>query len=297
MNRESVVALARLVAEVAGTPEPLIVGSQALYASLTDVPDGVEHSKECDFLFPLGDEGRERVRDQLGFGSSFHEVRGYYADPLVLPTVILPAGWESRLRPIGDATGIAGRCTDLYDTCVSKLMAGRRQDHDLVGALVTNGSLDLDVLLARASLLGTHPNGGILPERLESFGRSRGVALAQGVPESITTFASALRSEVFARAGVGPLREGLAESLDSYLAMRRRAADPLAREVIDVLRARARAWIAAAPEAVVRPLFEELTEAIGHDRDRVLIDLLDTASVDPTVGAAVRAYRQACVRR
>ena len=59
MNRESVVALARLVAEVAGTPEPLIVGSQALYASLKDVPDEAPVSA-CPHPRRLGEPEQSR---------------------------------------------------------------------------------------------------------------------------------------------------------------------------------------------------------------------------------------------
>jgi hypothetical protein len=178
---------------------------------------------------------------------------------------------------------------------VAKLMASRAQDHDLVGALVTGGVLDLDVLLERALGVVAHPLAIALAEKLEAFARSRALAAAPREAARILSFADERRAEVFAAAGASESHVAVAATLDEDLVRQRRAADSIGRERIDALRALARVWIAAAPAETVRPLFEALAAAAPVDRPLVIRTILERASSDPRVAAAVRAVRDASI--
>lgn len=122
MKKWQLLDLIRRVHELTNINEPVIVGSQSLFAVTDQVPPIVARSVEADFLIAQhGIEARNKVGDELGITSGFYEVHGYYADPLGLATVVLVPGWEARLQPLADETGtVIARCLELHDVAVSK---------------------------------------------------------------------------------------------------------------------------------------------------------------------------------
>lgn len=171
MKKEHVISLTRRVSAVAGVETPIIVGSQALYAAARSVPGAVERSTECDFL--LGGAGIDalmRVRQELGVLSAFQERMGYHADALGRSSVVFPPGWEDRLQPLKDEHGhTVAFCTEIHDTCVAKLMAGRDKDWPLLIDVLASGLVSMSTLMERAALVAQLPEQAALLDRLKRF--------------------------------------------------------------------------------------------------------------------------------
>lgn len=131
MRKELLYDIVRRVSDLTGVEEPVIVGSQSLYAATEYVPSIVRNSVECDFMLAeAGIEAIQAVNHHLGILSSFSKNNGYFADGLGLATVVLAPGWKERLVPLKDGNGqTVALCLELHDTAVSKLMAGRDKDY------------------------------------------------------------------------------------------------------------------------------------------------------------------------
>ena len=80
MNKEQLLDLTERLKLVARVELPIIVGSQALYAVTSQVPDSVKRSVECYFLLLAGPPAFRAVIKQSVFASSFQETNGYQAD-------------------------------------------------------------------------------------------------------------------------------------------------------------------------------------------------------------------------
>ena len=118
----------------------------------------------------VGPPAFRAVIEQIGFASSFQETHGYYADAVGLATVVLPSGWQERLVPLTDESGkLHAYCLEVYDTCVSKLMAGREKDFAFIKELLENGLMDMNTFIVRAELVANMPQSDALPPRLEKL--------------------------------------------------------------------------------------------------------------------------------
>jgi hypothetical protein len=171
VKKEQALKLAEQVSELTGIATPIIVGSQSLYALTEDVPEAVRQSVECDFLLADASvEGFRKVISEIGFASDFQARTGFYADALGLATVVLPPGWQERLLPLTDADGRVGAyCLEVYDACVSKLMAGREKDFVFIRSLLDERLILLGALVERASLVRNMVQAPALLPRLEKL--------------------------------------------------------------------------------------------------------------------------------
>lgn len=83
---------------------------------------------------------------------------------------MLPTGWQERLVPLADDAGkLHAYCLEVYDTCVSKLMAGREKDFAFVKELLDRGLVEMDTFIARAELVADMPQSNALSPRLEKL--------------------------------------------------------------------------------------------------------------------------------
>jgi hypothetical protein len=132
-----------------GESKFIIIGSQSLHGKGIEVDDLLV-SAEADIYIP-GREEKTEVLNSIGEGSRFHETYGYYADPVDETTAILPRKWKTRLvnLPAGDTNGAKGLCLEPHDMAISKYIAGRDKDLQLLEALARRRILDKAVLLAR----------------------------------------------------------------------------------------------------------------------------------------------------
>lgn len=99
MRREQLEHVLRAASEIVGERDVLVIGSQAVLASIPDarLPIEATTSIEADlaFLDDPEDEKADQVDGAIGELSSFHETFGYYAQGVSVSTAVLPAGWRS----------------------------------------------------------------------------------------------------------------------------------------------------------------------------------------------------------
>lgn len=144
MNREQFVHVIQAAADVV-KDELIVVGSQAILATVQNPPETLVRSTELD-LYPKSDPARAIELDRnIGEASPFHETHGYYAHGVGPETITAPAGWEGRLvkyavpairRSDGEAIGW---CLSLHDLMLAKLAAGRPHDMEFVEAALREG--------------------------------------------------------------------------------------------------------------------------------------------------------------
>src|SRR5207247_10823781 len=116
---------------------------QSVFGHTVDVPVEVLVSEECDLWNKGTNDKLSNIADTIGKGSPFHLANGFFVDPVDPGLILLPSGWESRLKPfrVGEVTAW---CLDPNDLVVSKLNAGRLKDYEFVNAVLRAGLADWD---------------------------------------------------------------------------------------------------------------------------------------------------------
>lgn len=154
MKREAFDHAVRAAGSVLGEDQVLVIGSQALHATVADhLPPEAERSVEADVAaFDDPDDRKADLIDgSIGEASMFHETFGYYAQGVSTSTAELPAGWRDRLvRYESPATnGVVAWCLDVHDLWLSKAVALRPKDIEFCAALATHRYVDADTLQTR----------------------------------------------------------------------------------------------------------------------------------------------------
>ena len=183
MNRAQLEHVLRAAATIVDDPDLLVIGSQSILGSYPedDLPVEATTSIEADLAFFVDPDGSkaDRVDGAIGELSRFHETYGYYAQGVSVSTAVLPDGWESRSVEFAGpgAAPARARCLEAHDCVVAKLVAGRQKDHAFAAALIREGLVEPEVLIARIRAL-SRVDGGLIG-RLEAWvrrqvGRSSG---------------------------------------------------------------------------------------------------------------------------
>ena len=154
MKRNELEHAVRAAGAIVGRAELLIIGSQALHASVPgSLPDAALRSVEVDIAVFDDAEGRiaDLIDGSIGEGSMFHSTFGYYAQGVVAATAILPSGWRDRLvRFETPATnGVVGWCLEPHDLWVAKAIANRPKDVEFCDALLRAGLVERNRLAER----------------------------------------------------------------------------------------------------------------------------------------------------
>lgn len=144
----------RAAGGVLGVNDLLVIGSQALHASVSgSFPEDVTPSVEVDIAVRDDPEGRlaDLLDGSIGEGSMFHATFGYYVQGVVETTAVLPAGWRERLVRFEarSTNGIVAWCLDPHDLWISKAIAGRPKDVDFCRAMLDAGVVRSDMLRER----------------------------------------------------------------------------------------------------------------------------------------------------
>ncbi len=182
MQKRQLDHVLRAAGRITGEKEFVIIGSQALHARYPDLPDDIVRSAEVD-LIASQETDRTEWLNAIGADSPFHEIFGYYADPVDETTATLPNGWKKRLivLPPGDTEGVKGLCLDPHDLAIAKYMARREKDLALTRELARRGIVDRDRLLA---LLEQTPIDEAMRQRVRSdIGRDFDAPAAPRRPE------------------------------------------------------------------------------------------------------------------
>jgi hypothetical protein len=154
VRRDQLEHLIRASGHVLKTDEVIVIGSQAILASVPrGLPQEAIRSIEADIL-PIDDPDETKadlIDGLLGEASAFQETHGIYAQGVGQHTARLPPGWRDRLIPLcnENTDGITGWCLERHDLCVSKLLAGRPKDIQFCRALIAAGIVEPTTLLER----------------------------------------------------------------------------------------------------------------------------------------------------
>ncbi len=171
MRKLDLFELIKKINEISSDEKPIIVGSQAIHAITTNLPEIAKKSIECDFLLVGGKvEIRTEVNKNLGVFSDFQLEHGFYADALGLATVILPTDWRERLQPLLNENGeIIAYCAEIYDIAVSKLIAGRDKDFQFLRDTFLLEIVSVKQFILRIRLVELMPQNAVLINRIEKL--------------------------------------------------------------------------------------------------------------------------------
>jgi hypothetical protein len=144
----------RAVGSILGTKEVLVIGTQALHASVAgELPEEALRSVEVDVaVFGDLDGARADLVDgSIGEGSMFHETFGYYAQGVTEKTAVLPRGWRRRLIRFETpgTGGVVARCLEPHDLWIAKAIANRPKDIEFCDALLEAEIVDRSTLSSR----------------------------------------------------------------------------------------------------------------------------------------------------
>jgi len=148
----------RAAGSILGTSELIVIGSQALHASVAgELPDAAQRSVEVDIVaFDDADLAKADLIDgSIGEASMFHATFGYYAQGVSESTAVLPHGWRDRLIRFETpaSNGVVAWCLEVHDLWISKAIANRPKDIEFCRALSKNSTVDRHVLQSRLGLV------------------------------------------------------------------------------------------------------------------------------------------------
>ena len=158
MNREEFEHAIRAAGAIMGENELLVIGSQALHASVPDVPPEAARSIEAD-IAALDDPDEQKadlIDGTIGEVSMFHQTFGYYAQGVTRSTAILPRGWRDRLirYETPNTNGVVAWCLEIHDLWISKAIASRGKDIEFCAALIAEDLVDTGTLVRRLDEVG-----------------------------------------------------------------------------------------------------------------------------------------------
>lgn len=159
MKRSEFEHAVRAAASVLNAREVLVIGSQALHASVDGaLPPEAVRSVEVDVVAMNDRDGRKAdlIDGSIGESSMFHETFGYYAQGVVESTAVLPDGWRNRLVRFETpgTRGVVAWCLEPHDLWLSKAIAGRPKDIEFCRALLRRGLVKPAVLRKRLAKVG-----------------------------------------------------------------------------------------------------------------------------------------------
>lgn len=149
----------RTAGSVIGANEVLVIGSQALHASVVgELPVEATRSVEVDVAALHGDPDGAKadlIDGSIGEASMFHSTFGYYAQGVVEATAVLPPGWRERLVRFETpgTHGVVAWCLELHDLWLSKAVAGRPKDIEFCAALVARSLVNGERLRDRLAMM------------------------------------------------------------------------------------------------------------------------------------------------
>jgi len=146
VNRAQFEHTIRAAGAILSTNEVLVIGSQAIHASIdSEIPEA-ERSIEVDVSALDDPDGKlaDLIDGSIGELSVFQETYGYYAQGVTPETAVLPDGWRARLVPFRTpATNeVTALCLEVHDLWISKAIAGRPKDREFCQALLDRRLVD-----------------------------------------------------------------------------------------------------------------------------------------------------------
>ncbi len=140
MNKQQFEHTVRATGAILGVNEVLVIGSQAIHASVDIVIPEAQRSIEADISALEDPDGAKAdlIDGSIGELSMFQDTFGYYAQGVTPETTSLPEGWRKRLVPFKTPAtrGVKALCLEPHDLWLSKAVAGRQKDLEFCDALL-----------------------------------------------------------------------------------------------------------------------------------------------------------------
>lgn len=151
MQREQLDHILRAAAAIADRDRFVVIGSQAILATVANPPPDLIQSIEVDLYAPDDPHASDLLDATIGELSPFHQTFGYYAHGIARETAVLPEGWEDRLVPYSSpaAPGVLALCLEPHDLAVAKLAAARHKDTAFVATMIQEAIVDPDEIARR----------------------------------------------------------------------------------------------------------------------------------------------------
>lgn len=153
MKRHEFEHTIRAAGAILGVKEVIVIGSQAIHASIDFELPEAQRSIEADIVAPLDKDGgkADLIDGSIGELSTFQETFGYYAHGVSIKSAILPAGWKKRLIPFRtpNTNGVKALCLEPHDLWISKAIAHRPKDLEFCRALLRHNIVQVKTLQAR----------------------------------------------------------------------------------------------------------------------------------------------------
>ncbi len=154
MTFEELLHAVRAAADVAGTDELLVFGSQAILLHDPEPPIELRQSIEIDVVPIKFPERSDQIDGALGELSQFHSSFGFYVHGVGFETASFPQGWESRWRRVYlGRPPVTVIVPEIHDLAASKLAAGRDKDFEYVAVLLAREYVTAETLLHRVDQL------------------------------------------------------------------------------------------------------------------------------------------------
>jgi hypothetical protein len=157
MTRDQFEHAIRAAGAILDADRVLVIGSQAIHASIDYLLPEAERSIEVDISAMDDKDGSKAdlIDGSIGELSVFQETFGYYAQGVTPDTAVLPTGWRDRLVSYltPGTNGVTALCLEPHDLWISKAIAGRPKDREFCRALLDRGLVDRASLQARLKKL------------------------------------------------------------------------------------------------------------------------------------------------
>ena len=159
MNKAQFEHTIRATGAILGDSEVLVIGSQAIHASIDYKLDEAERSIEVDVssINDLDGSKADLIDGSIGELSIFQETFGYYAKGVTPQTAILADGWRERLIPYltPSNNGVTALCLEPHDLWISKAVAGRPKDKEFCRALIERNLVESKILHQRLEMIAS----------------------------------------------------------------------------------------------------------------------------------------------
>ena len=155
MTREQFEHAVRAACDLTRESEVIVIGSQSILGAHPEASAFLRQSTEIDMIIKNRPDLADSVEGALGEFSLFHQTHGFYVQGLTIEAATLPAGWEGRLVPVSNANtrGCTAWCLETHDLAASKVKAFRDKDKAFVRALLAEGLVSVETLVARIGTL------------------------------------------------------------------------------------------------------------------------------------------------
>ena len=159
MNKAQFEHTIRAAGSILGDDEVLVIGSQAIHASIDYKLDEAERSIEVDVSSLNDPDGSKAdlIDGSIGELSVFQETYGYYAQGVTPQTATLADGWRDRLIPYltRGTNGVTALCLEPHDLWISKAVAGRPKDKEFCRALIDRKLVEVKTLHQRLEMIAS----------------------------------------------------------------------------------------------------------------------------------------------